>query len=161
MLPPHTKKFYYFLTDICVINYFPQFFHTDHQSLYSVSNKSEHYFVDGGLLWFLFTTKKLVTLKPRIHEHAEWFANQMRVYVDGTTNLLLHLQMVRIPFAANRNLPVFCANARRTGCAVCPFHAPGVLCSPQVCGKLINRTLLTRHTRTKQCVSGALVYTKL
>ncbi len=74
---------------------------------------------------------------------------------------LHHPRMVCISFAANQNLSVFCANTKRTGCAECPFHAPGVLCSPQVRGKLINHALLTRHTRMAQHVSGALVYTKL
>ncbi len=55
----------------------------------------------------------------------------------------------------------FCANTKRTECAGCPFHASGVLCSPQVCRKLINCVPLTRRTWTVQCVSGVLVYTKL
>ncbi len=71
------------------------------------------------------------------------------------------LRMVSIPFAANQNLSVFCANTKRTGCAGCPFHAPGVLCSPQVRRKLINRALLTRCTQMAQCLSCMLVYTKL
>ncbi len=65
-------------------------------------------------------------------------------------------QMVHIPFTKNRNLSVFCANTKRTGCAGCPFYAPGVLCSPQVCGKLINRAPLTRRMRTAQRVNKAL-----
>ncbi len=67
---------------------------------------------------------------------------------------------VRIPFAVNQNMLIFCANTR-TGCAGCPLHAPGVLCSPQVCGKLINHTPIMCCMRTVQRVSGALVYTKL
>ncbi len=55
----------------------------------------------------------------------------------------------------------FCANTKRTGCARCPFRAPGVLCSPQVRKKLINRAPLIRRMRTAQLVCGALVYTKL
>ncbi len=74
--------------------------------------------------------------------------------------VLHHPRMVRIPFAANQNLSVFCANTKRTGCAGCPFHAPGVLCSPQVRGKLITRAPLTCRMRTAQCRSGMLVYTK-
>ncbi len=69
-------------------------------------------------------------------------------------------QMVRIPFAVNQNLLVFCVNTKRTGCARCPFHTPGVLCSPQVHKKLINRVPNTRRTRMVQRVSGALVYTR-
>ncbi len=95
------------------------------------------------------------------------FANQMCVCVDGTVNLrcaicepnvrmcgwdcgpvLRHLRTVHIPFAANWNLLVFCANTKRTGCAGCPFHAPGVLCSPQDCGKLINCAPLMHRMRT-------------
>ncbi len=76
-----------------------------------------------------------------------------------------------------RKFVSLCANTKRTGCAECPFHAPGVLCSPQVRGKLINRAPLMRRMRTAQCVCGtvrmrrsayaaqcvcgALVYTKL
>ncbi len=41
---------------------------------------------------------------------------------------------------------------QRTGCAGCLFHAPGVLCLPQVHRKLINRAPGQR---------GALMYTKL
>ncbi len=65
--------------------------------------------------------------------------------------VLRHLQTVCIPFAAKRNLSVFCANTKRTGCAGCPFHAPGVLCPPQVCGKLTNHAPRT---------NSALVYTR-
>ncbi len=72
-----------------------------------------------------------------------------------------YLQTVRVPFAANRNLSVFCENTKRTGCARCPFHAPGVLCSLEVRKKLINRMPLTRRTRTVQRVSGTLMYTKV
>ncbi len=69
-------------------------------------------------------------------------------------------RMVRIPLAANWNLSVCCANTKRTGCPRCPFHAPGVLCSHQVRGKLINRMPNTGRTRMAQLVSGALVYTR-
>ncbi len=75
--------------------------------------------------------------------------------------VLCHPQMVRIPFAANWNLLGFCTNIKKTGCAGCSFHAPGVLCSPQVCGKLIKRSPLMHRMWTVQCVSGMLVYTKL
>ncbi len=62
---------------------------------------------------------------------------------------LHHPRMARIPFPANRNLSVFCANTKKTGCAGCPFHAPDVLCSPKVRKKLINRAPLTRS-----CIQG-------
>ncbi len=52
---------------------------------------------------------------------------------------LRHPQTVCIPFAANQNLSVFCMNTKRIGCIGCPLLAPGVLCSHQVCVKLINR----------------------
>ncbi len=57
----------------------------------------------------------------------------MCVCVDGSANLCC---MVRIPFAMNQNLSVFYTNTKRTGWAGCPFHALGVLHSPQVRGKL-------------------------
>ncbi len=86
-------------------------------------------------------------LKLRIHERAKWLANHSRTVREPNERMcgrdcepvLHHPQMARIPFTTNRNLLVFCANTKRTGCAGCPFHAPGVLCSPLVCGKLINR----------------------
>ncbi len=74
--------------------------------------------------------------------------------------VLHHPRTVCIPFAVNQNLLVFCMNTKRTGCAGCPFHAPGVLCSPQVCVKLINHAPNTSCIRTAQCISGALVYTR-
>ncbi len=70
-------------------------------------------------------------------------------------------QTVCLPFAANQNLSVFCANTKRTGCVRCPFHTPDVLCSPQVRGKLINHALLTCQTLIVQHVSSTLKYTKL
>ncbi len=107
--------------------------------------------------FYIILWKFKENLKPRIHERAKWFANQMRVGVDMIGNL--HLRTVRIQFAANRNSS-FCANTKRTVCAGCPFHAPGVLCSPQVRGKLINCVPNTRCTRMAQHVTGALVYTR-
>ncbi len=68
-----------------------------------------------------------MVLEPNVH-----------MYGQDCEPVLRHPWMIRIPFATNRNLSVFCANTKRTGCAACPFHTPGVLCSPQVCGKLIN-----------------------
>ncbi len=56
----------------------------------------------------------------------------------GCEPALRHPQTVCILFAEKQNLLVFCANTKRTGCAGCLFHAPGVLCLPQVCEKLIN-----------------------
>ncbi len=70
------------------------------------------------------------------------------------------MRMVRVPFATNQNLSVFCANTKKTGFAGCPFHAPGVLCSPQVRGKLTNGAPNTCGTWTAQRVSGTLVYTR-
>ncbi len=73
---------------------------------------------------------------------------------------LRHLWTAHIPFTANRNLLVFCTNTKRTGFARCLFHAPGVLYSHQVHGKLINHAPITHRTRTAQRISGALVYTR-
>ncbi len=75
--------------------------------------------------------------------------------------VLCRPQMVRILFTANRNLSVFGANTKITGCARCLLIAPGVLCSPQVRKKLINHVPLTRRMPMVQRVSSALVYTKL
>ncbi len=77
-------------------------------------------------------------VKPRIHKHAEWFANHSRMVCEPNAHMcrwdcepvLCCRWTVCIPFAANQNFLVFCTNIKRTGCAGCPFHAPGVLCSP-------------------------------
>ncbi len=68
---------------------------------------------------------------------------------------LCHLQTVRIPFAMNWNLSVFCANTKRIGCARCPFHAPSILCSSRVRRKLINHA---PHTNGAACKRCACVY---
>ncbi len=68
---------------------------------------------------------------------------------------------VCIPFAANRNLSGFWANTKRTGCARCPFHATGILCSPQVRGKLINDVPNTLHANGAMCKRHARVYKAL
>ncbi len=94
--------------------------------------------------------------KPCIHKPAEWFSNHLRTACKPNACMrwqdykpaLRHLRTVRIPFAENWNLSVFCTNTTRNGCAECPFHAPGILCSPQVRGKLLNHVPLTRLTRT-------------
>ncbi len=71
------------------------------------------------------------------------------------------LRTVCIPFATNRNLSIFCANTKRTACTDCPFHAPGILYSPQLCGRLINRAPRTHCMQTAQSVSSSLMYIKL
>ncbi len=90
-----------------------------------------------------------------------WFANCLRT-IRRTCVYEAHCSQrtVRIPFSANQNFSVFCTNTKRTGCAGGPFHAPGVLCSPQVHRKLINHAPNTSHTQTVQCISGALMYTR-
>ncbi len=88
------------------------------------------------------SSTQLACLKPRINERAKWFANcseqfanQMHVFVDGTANL---------------RYTVWERFAYRS------LDASGVLCSPQVRGKLT-----MRRKRTAQRVSSTLVYTKL
>ncbi len=116
-----------------------------------------------------WTLASLLDIKPHTHECAKLFANRPQTGREPNAHMcgrdcepvLRHLQTVCIPFAVNRNLSVFCANTKRTGCARCPFHAPGVLCLPQVCGKLINCAPLMCHMQTAQYVSGALVYARL
>ncbi len=64
-------------------------------------------------------------VKPSIHKRAEWFANHSRMVYKPNACMcgwdcepvLRHLWTVRIPFAVNQNLLVFCANTKRTGCA--------------------------------------------
>ncbi len=109
------------------------------------------------------------TVKPRIHEHTKWFANCSQTVCEPNGRMcgrycksaLRHPPMVCIPFAKNQNLSVFCPNTKRTGCAGCPFHAPGVPCSPEVHRKLINCAPLTCCTWMAQRISSTLVYTKL
>ncbi len=100
-------------------------------------------------------------LKLRIHECAEWFVNCSRTIRKPNARMCgwncesaqPHLWIVRILSTTNWNLLDFCVNTKRTGCAGCPFHAPGILYSPQVRRKLINRASLTSHKRTAQHVS--------
>ncbi len=89
-------------------------------------------------------------------------ANQMRVRVDGTENLRYTVHEWFAYHLPQTKICRFFARTQRE------LNAPGVLsthrvflCSPQVRGKLINRTLLTRRMWTAQRVSGAFVYTKL
>ncbi len=109
-----------------------------------------------------------VSVKARIRKRVEWFVNQMRVCVDGT-------QTCTAPYAngshtvhCETKFVVFLRKHKENWmhwvsfpCAGCPFHAPVVLCSPQVRKKLITRAPLTRHMGTVQRISGALMYTKL
>ncbi len=76
-----------------------------------------------------------------------------------TVSIVSILFCTTIPFAVNQNLSVFYANTKRSRCAGCPLHALGVLRSPQVHGKLINRAPNTHRMQTAQRVSGALMYT--
>ncbi len=108
--------------------------------------------------------QKIVYLKPRIHERIKWLANHSQtkcayVWTGLRTCAALSANgshtVCRVPKFVG-----FCGNTKRTGCVGCPFRAPGVLCSPQVHGKLINRTPNMRRTRTLQYVSGALMYTR-
>ncbi len=85
------------------------------------------------------------SLTHRILKCTECFANQMHVCMDGTASLhCTACERFAYPFPANQNLSVFCANTKITGYAECSFHVPGVLCSPQVRGKLINRLMMKR-----------------
>ncbi len=92
----------------------------------------------------------------------------MHVSVDRTANLRCAIHK-RFAFSSPQTeiCLFFCANKenwmRRVSfpCTGCPFHAPGVLCSSQIHGELINHVLFTHRMQTAQCVSGALVYTKL
>ncbi len=75
--------------------------------------------------------------------------------------VLHHSQTVCIPFATNRNLWFF-TQTQRVLMRRVSFPCTGVLCSHQVHRKLINhRAPLRCRMRLAQCVSGALVYTKL
>ncbi len=108
---------------------------------------------------------KLCNIKPRIHKHAEQFANRSQMVRKPNVCMcgrdceptLRHPRTVRVLFAENQNSSVFRLNTKRTRCTVYPFHASGVLRSPQVRGKLINRAPLTHCIGVVQRVSGALV----
>ncbi len=98
----------------------------------------------------------------------ERFMNQMHVCVDRAPNLhcadrewfayrSLRTKIYRFFARTQRELDVpGVLSMHRVS-----FPCTGVLCSPQVRGKLINRTPLTHHMRTAQHVSRSLVYTKL
>ncbi len=87
---------------------------------------------------------------------AQWFTNQMRVCVDRTVNLCRTV-CKRFTY----NLPrtekcQFFAQTQRE------LDAPGVLCSPQVCGKLITRGhLRTARKRRSVCKQHTRVYKAL
>ncbi len=63
--------------------------------------------------------------KPRIHKRAEWFVHHLQTVCEPNACMcgrdcepvLRHPRTVRILFAANQNLSLFCANTKRTGCA--------------------------------------------
>ncbi len=96
-----------------------------------------------------------VNVKPRIHKRAEWFANQMRLCVDRTANLLCAIHKRFAYHSPQTEICWFFAQTQRE------LDASGVLCLPQVHRKLINHTPLTRRMQTVQRVSGVLVYTNL
>ncbi len=108
------------------------------------------------------------SIKPCIHERTKWFANRSWMVCEPNESMcgwdcepaLCRPRMICIPFTANRNLLVFCTNTKRTGCVGCPFHALGVLCSPQVRKKLINHAPNMSRMRTAQRISDALAYTR-
>ncbi len=84
----------------------------------------------------------------------EPLANQMRVCVDGTANLHCAVCEQFAYCSLQTEICLFFAQTQRE------LNAPGVLCSLQVWGKLINCAPLTRCLRTAQRISGTLVYTK-
>ncbi len=98
------------------------------------------------------------SLKPRIHERVEWFANQMRVCVDVTANMRC---TICERFAYHSLWPAICRFLEQTQRELDAPPCIGIVCSHQVREKLINCAPLTRCTQKAQCVSGALVYTKL
>ncbi len=85
----------------------------------------------------------------------KWFASQMCICVGRPVNQCC---AIRKRFAYHSPQTKICQIFAQTQREL---DAPGVLCSPQVREKLINRSLLTRCTRMVQRVSGTLVYTKL
>ncbi len=89
-----------------------------------------------------------------IQECAEWFANQMRVCVNRTVNLRCAICKRFTYHLPRTKICQFFERIQRE------LDMPGVLCLPQVHGKLINHAPNTRCTRMEQCVSGVLVYTR-
>ncbi len=85
------------------------------------------------------------SVEPCIHERAEWFANQMRMCVNGTANLRCAICKRVAYHSARTKICRFFARTQRE------LDAPGVLCSPQVRGKLINRAPNMCHKRMAQC----------
>ncbi len=71
-------------------------------------------------------------LKPRIHECAEWFANKMHACVDRTANLCCAIYEQFAYRSPQTEICWFFARTQRE------LDVPGVLCLPQVHGKLIN-----------------------
>ncbi len=85
----------------------------------------------------------------------ERFTNQMLVCVDGTANLycaICEWFAYRSPWT---EICWFFAQTQRE------LDAQGVLCSPHVCGKLINRAPSTNYSQTVWFACGSLVCTGL
>ncbi len=105
----------------------------------------------AGITYSLVYTSTLNGLQTA----RKWFANQMCVCVDETANLCGAI-CEWFAYCSTRNEICQCfARTQRE------LDASGVLCSPQVCGKLINRAPLMHRTQRVQRESGALLYTKL
>ncbi len=74
----------------------------------------------------------------------EWFANQMRVCVNGTANLYtVHKQFAY--HSPQIEIRRFFVRTHRE------LDAPGVLCSPQIRGKVINRAPHANGAVCKRC----------
>ncbi len=84
----------------------------------------------------------------------EWFANQMRVCVDRTVNLRCTIRKLFAYCLLQTEICRFFVRTKRE------LDAPVVLCSPQVCRKLINHVPNMCHTRMVQHINSTLVYTR-
>ncbi len=89
------------------------------------------------VLWRFWTMCGLqVYTSKASYTRARWMVREPNASMCGRDceTALCCLWMVRILFAKNQNLSVFCANTENW----MRLHALGVLCSPQVHRKLIN-----------------------
>ncbi len=100
------------------------------------------HFVFACNVCILFSFRCKPNLKLCIHKRTKWFANRSHMVCEPSAHMCgwdcKPVLAIRKRFAY-RNLLIFSANTKRTGCVRCPFHTPNVLCLSQVRKKLTNR----------------------
>ncbi len=105
--------------------------------------------IEGNILSLIYTSAP-----NGLQTTYEWFANQMRICVDGTANQRCTIYEWFAYCSPQTKICQFFVRTQRELDTLCVF------CLPLVRGKLINCVPNMRHTRMVQRISGALVYTR-